>query len=113
MQVELSNKNDLSERVYYNIPDFPVYIYRSLLSSYPNFSAISHWHDDIEFILVESGHMQYNINGKTVILREGEGIFVNTKQFHYEFSSASYFTETFRKIYNCTPTQYRQNYFLK
>lgn len=86
MQVELSSKNDKSENVKYNISDFPMYIYKGVLSAYPNFSAISHWHDDVEFILVLSGHMEYNINGITVELKEGEGIFVNTRQLHYGFS---------------------------
>lgn len=86
MQVELSSKNDRSEKVYYRIPDFPVYVQRGQLSSYPNFSAISHWHDDLEFILVLEGHMTYNVNGTTVKLQKGEGIFVNTRQLHYGFS---------------------------
>lgn len=86
MQVQLNNKNDLSENVFYDIPDFPLYVRSGSLSSYPNFSAISHWHDDLEFILVWSGHMEYNINGTTVTLQEGEGIFINTRQLHYGFS---------------------------
>lgn len=87
MQVELRNKNDKSENIYYNTPDFPVYVHQGTLSSYPNFSAISHWHDDIELIFVQSGHMEYNVNGITVTLKEGEGIFVNTRQLHYGFSA--------------------------
>ncbi len=86
MQVEFNIKNDQSETVCYNMPDFPIYVHKFFLSSYPNFSAISHWHDDIEFILVQSGHMEYNINGVSVMLKEGEGIFVNTRQLHYGFS---------------------------
>lgn len=86
MQVELKNRNDRSENVSYDTPEFPVYVRQGLLSSYPNFSAISHWHEDIEFIFVQSGHMEYNINGVTVRLNEGEGIFVNSRQLHYGFS---------------------------
>lgn len=86
MQVELNIKNDQSERVAYNTAGFPAYVRRGVLSTYPNFQAISHWHDDVEFIHVQSGHMDYNINGTTVHLKEGEGIFVNTRQFHYGFS---------------------------
>ena len=86
MQVELKNRNDRSENVSYDTPEFPVYVRRGMLSSYPNFSAISHWHEDIEFIFVQSGHMEYNINGVTVRLNEGEGIFVNSRQLHYGFS---------------------------
>lgn len=86
MQVELNKKNDQSEKVYYNTIDFPVYVHRGILSSYPNFSAISHWHDDLEFIYIYSGHMEYNINGTIVRLHQGEGVFVNKRQLHYGFS---------------------------
>lgn len=84
MQLEL--KNDRSENIYYNTPEFPAYVCQRLLSTYPGYSAISHWHDDIEFILIQSGHMEYNINGMKVMLNAGEGIFVNTRQLHYGFS---------------------------
>ena len=84
MQVPV--KSDFSEIVAYNIPDFPFYVRRGLLSNYPDYAAISHWHDDLEFIRVLSGSMQYNINGSVVTLEEGDGIFVNSRQLHYGFS---------------------------
>lgn len=77
---------DRSERVKYDYPDFPVYIRWGELSHYPNYAAESHWHDDIELIAVIKGQMQYNINGYVITLNEGEGILVNSKQFHYGFS---------------------------
>lgn len=78
---------DRSERVLYDMPDYPAYIRKGHLSAYPNYTAESHWHDDVEFILILSGHMLYNINGEVVMLREGEGIFVNARQFHFGYST--------------------------
>ena len=78
---------DKSEYVFYNISDFPVYIRPGILSRYPDYAAESHWHDDIEFIVILSGSMDYNVNGEILTLREGEGIFVNSRQFHYGFSA--------------------------
>ncbi len=78
--------SDLSENVAYNNPAFPVYIKNGRLSSYPNFSAVSHWHDDIEFILIREGMMTYDVNGNTIPLHQGEGIFVNSRCFHYGHS---------------------------
>lgn len=78
---------DKSEYVSYNKSDFPVYIRPGTLSQYPNYTAESHWHDDIEFIVILSGSMGYNVNGETLTLREGEGIFVNSRQFHHGFSA--------------------------
>ncbi|WP_286811332.1 helix-turn-helix domain-containing protein [Bacteroides sp. Phil13] len=83
----LQLKSDLSEQVNYNIPEFPAYVKNGFLSYYPGYSAITHWHDDVEFIVILSGYMLYNINGNVVRLEEGEGIFVNSRQIHYGYST--------------------------
>lgn len=77
---------DRSEKVIYDKPDYPVYIRKGVLSSYPDYRAESHWHDDVEFILILEGSMQYNVNGEIVTLKTGEGIFVNTRQLHFGYS---------------------------
>ncbi|MDD3253973.1 MAG: AraC family transcriptional regulator [Lachnospiraceae bacterium] len=84
--MELNVNFDQSERITYNQTGFPVFVHREFLSTYPNYAAISHWHDDLEFIYIISGQMHYRINGKQILLRAGEGLFVNTRQFHYGFS---------------------------
>ena len=78
--------SDASENVAYNQPDFPAYIKKGQLSSYPDFHAVSHWHDDLEFILVFKGQMSYDVNGQEISLQTGEGIFVNSRCFHYGYS---------------------------
>lgn len=79
-------KSDRSERVSYDKADFPAYIRKGKLSAYPNFSAESHWHDDIELIYIISGQMRYNVNGETVLLEEQDGIFINARQLHFGYS---------------------------
>ncbi len=79
--------SDASENINYNNPNFPVYIKKGQLSSYPGFKAISHWHDDLEFILVLDGAMQYEVNGQKISLTKSEGLFVNSKCFHYGYSN--------------------------
>lgn len=81
-------QTDRSERVQYDKMEFPVYIRKGRLSSWPEYRAESHWHDDIELILILSGQMQYNINGEVVLLRQGEGLFVNARQLHFGYSDA-------------------------
>lgn len=78
---------DSSETVAYNNPLFPAYIRSGVLSSYPDYSSISHWHEDLEFIWVQKGAMTYNVNGELVELTEGTGIMVNSRQLHYGFSA--------------------------
>lgn len=80
--------SDASENVAYNNPDFPAYIKKGQLSCYPDYRAVSHWHDDLEFILIVEGQMEYEVNGQKVSLRAGEGIFVNGRCFHYGYSDA-------------------------
>lgn len=80
-------KTDRSEKVIYDRVDYPAYIRKGKLSSYPQFAAESHWHDDLEFILILSGEMQYNINGEIVLLSEGDGIFINARQLHFGYSA--------------------------
>ena len=80
------NEKDDSENVNYNVKGYPVYIHKSFLSQYPNYSCISHWHEDLEFIVVLSGQMYYNINGKIIKLLEGNGILINSRRFHYGYS---------------------------
>lgn len=79
---------DASETVAYNNPLFPVYTEYGFLSSYPDYSCISHWHEDLEFILIKKGAMTYNVNGTLVELAQGCGILVNSRQLHYGFSAA-------------------------
>lgn len=86
-RMNIDIKTDRSERVKYNTAGLPVYFQKGTLSSYPNYAAESHWHDDLEFTVVLSGKMQYNVNGETVTLETGNGIFVNSRQFHYGFSA--------------------------
>lgn len=77
---------DSSERVNYNKSESPVYVGKQLLSMFPNFSGVSHWHEDVEFTVVLSGRMSYNVNGEILPLNAGEGVFVNARQLHYAFS---------------------------
>ncbi len=78
--------SDCSERVHYNIPGHPVYAGRAWLSVYRNMASACHWHDDLEFGYVLNGHMMYSVNGETVEVGSGKGIFINARQLHNNFS---------------------------
>lgn len=77
---------DYSETVAYNNPLFPAYLRYGVLSAYPDYAYVSHWHKDLEFIVVKKGTMTYNVNGKLIELTEGRGIMVNSRQLHFGFS---------------------------
>ena len=78
---------DSPETVAYNNPLFPAYVRYGILSLYPDYSAVSHWHEDMEFILVKKGKMTYNVNGELIELSEDNGIMVNSRQIHHGFSA--------------------------
>lgn len=79
--------SDLSERLNYNLPDFPLYVRKGTLRQFDKYAAACHWHPDLEFILVLDGAIEYSVNRKIVNVGRGSGIFVNSKRLHYGFSS--------------------------
>ena len=83
--IELSS--DFSERLDYNLPDLPLYARQNFLSHY-GYRAITHWHSDLEFILVVDGFMDYFINGEIIHLTSGNGVFINSQRLHYGFSES-------------------------
>ena len=80
--------SDLSEAVPYNNPAFPSYITIGQLARFMNYRAVSHWHDDLEFICIMDGSMSYEVNGQHITMQTGEGIFVNSRCLHYGYSSS-------------------------
>lgn len=77
---------DSSEKVDYDSPDFFSYVRKGTLSSYPNYTCLCHWHEDIELIYVLDGKISYRINDDLIELNKNEGLFVNSRQLHYGFS---------------------------
>ena len=84
--IELNVLKDNSEIVPYNFTHFPVHSTLGWLSVYPNMTAASHWHTDLEFITVLKGHMIYSVNGTDYPLKEGQCIIINSRQLHNSHS---------------------------
>lgn len=47
-----------------------------------------HWHDEIEFLYVLDGQHDYTVNGTQIHLNAHEGIFINSKRIHCNYSKA-------------------------
>lgn len=114
--VFLELKDDRSERVRYDHTDYPIYIRKAMLSSYLNYAAPMHWHDDIELIAVQSGQMQYNVNGEIITIAENEGIIVNTRQMHFGFSTekneCDFICVLLHPFMLCTTAAYERDFVL-
>lgn len=89
MESVLNVLSDMSERLRYNLDDYPLYINDGDLKEH-GYSATCHWHPDLEFIYVEDGIMDYYVNGNIVRLHKGDGLFVNSLRLHYGFSKEHY-----------------------
>ncbi|MDO5558174.1 MAG: AraC family transcriptional regulator [Oscillospiraceae bacterium] len=89
VELRLNVNDDRSERVRYNCADFPMYTSKCSFASFSSFIFTAHWHDDVEFICVTNGEMNYNVNGHIVNLKKGDGIFVNSRQLHFGYSMSS------------------------
>lgn len=88
MSIIIDLRDDHSEKVPYDNAEYPIYIHCSCLSSYLNYAAPPHWHDDIEFVIILSGSMTYNVNGELIKLMPDKGILVNSHQMHFGYSQS-------------------------
>lgn len=70
---ELTNHGDFT---------FPLAVYKNTLSKNLLGYVIWHWHDEYQFSYVTQGEIYFYINDQTFILKEGQGIFINTGCMH-------------------------------
>lgn len=77
---------DRSEVVPYDRAGIPLYIRTACLSDYRGMQAVCHWHEDMEFIRILEGRMNYDINGCRILLEQGDLVWVNARQMHYGYS---------------------------
>lgn len=87
--MDVKVKKDNSEIITYDQTGIPIYIREAYLSFYPNYRALCHWHEDIEFIYVLEGKMNYYINGKVILLKSGDSVMINSGQLHYGYSASN------------------------
>ncbi len=79
----IQKRTNGSEKVNYDDPNFPSYVYRGYVYPSSTWANDAHYHDDIELLTVTNGYLSYSINGKEIPLDEGDTIFVNSRQIHF------------------------------
>ena len=62
--------------------EFPVHVSQESIRSYEQGSFLWHWHREIELTWFQSGQIEYYVNDKKYILKEGEGLFCNSNALH-------------------------------
>ena len=63
-------------------PDCPYSAMEGELTRYPNRGALWHWHDYFEFAVIHRGLVELDLEQESVLLREGDGYFVNANVLH-------------------------------
>ena len=79
-------RDDGSEIVNYDDPNFPSYIYDGWIVPKATWEGVPHFHEDIEIMTVKEGKVIYVVNGRNVLLNEGDTIVVNSNQIHYSLT---------------------------
>lgn len=59
----------------------PIACYETILDQLHSFTPL-HWHEEVEFILVTKGEATFQINEEKIILRAGNGLFINSGCIH-------------------------------
>lgn len=82
------------EMIQYELSEFPLIIESIDIKKNILGFIDWHWHKELQFCIVTRGTIELNIKGETLILSQGEGIFINTEQLHqvknYKDSDSSY-----------------------
>ena len=76
-------RDDGSEIINYDDASFPSYIYDGWIAPKVTWEGVPHFHEDIEIMTIKQGHLAYYVNGKELLLNEGDTIVVNSNQIHY------------------------------
>ncbi|MGN0153050.1 MAG: AraC family transcriptional regulator [Lachnospiraceae bacterium] len=74
--------DNLLETIQYNSPTTPIKASHTYLSDFPNGITPCHWHNELECIVMLKGGLEYSVNNETYVLKEGDGIIVNTNRLH-------------------------------
>lgn len=74
--------------------EFPIAIYSTQINKNILGFVDWHWHEELQFCIVTKGSVNFNVEGETIVLSQGEGLFINSQQLHrakiHEDSDSSY-----------------------
>src|SRR5690606_35935255 len=68
---------------------FPLQVYLDDLHKYDLGYINSHWHKEFQFSVVIEGEVEVRANDASIVLRAGEGIFINSEVLHSISSTSS------------------------
>lgn len=101
MQLKIqSNQKEIKDHGDYS---FPLRISEEAIHRFDTDSFLWHWHPEIELTWIMDGTMDYSVNEKHYILKQGDGLFVNSNVMHsgymIDHQSCNYLSITFHPRY--------------
>ncbi len=80
MQIHIEeNKKEIKSHGDYQ---FPVNVSEESITRYEGGVFLWHWHPEIELTWIQKGQIDYYVNEKRYLLKEGEGLFGNSNALH-------------------------------
>ena len=73
----------LQEKTRHGEPGFPMVVYYNDFTSYVAQMIPWHWHEEVEFVVVTEGTVQFSVGADVFLLKAGEGIFINANTLHH------------------------------
>jgi AraC-type DNA-binding domain-containing proteins len=74
--------------------EFPLAIYTTQINKNILGFIDWHWHEELQFCIITKGIVDFSVNGDSLILYEGDGLFINKEQLHkaknYHDTDSSY-----------------------
>lgn len=105
---------DRQQRMNYSNPLFYCLTGQTYYPPEMTISIPAHWHEDIEYLYVIEGTLDYSINGSRLKLGAGEGILVNSKRIHANQSVRGQFCRfnyvIIHPAYLCSSSYIEQKY---
>lgn len=82
MQSAVVTDERLRELATHGSKQFPIQYYLDDTDNFPNHNVNRHWHDELEFAVIQEGTADYLIGEEIVQLGKGDGIFINSRIIH-------------------------------
>jgi AraC-like DNA-binding protein/mannose-6-phosphate isomerase-like protein (cupin superfamily) len=83
MQIKNFQIDDcLKELTKHHTVVMPIACYQTTITQNINGYIPLHWHDEIQFVLIVKGEAIFQVNEDSIVVREGDGLFINSERLH-------------------------------
>ncbi|HEX3076538.1 MAG TPA: AraC family transcriptional regulator [Lachnospiraceae bacterium] len=83
MIVKEAERKRLKETYQHGTAEMPFSLHHTVVPSGQSSILYLHWHNEFEFLFIQSGGALFTIENETIELHENEAVFINANQLHY------------------------------